>query len=130
MPHGSEPRRGRGALESDVLTALWAAHEPLTVAQVQQAVADDLAHTTVHTILARLCEKDAVAREWTGRSHTYRPVLAEPDLAARQMRRLLDREADRGAVLNRFVAELPAEDETALLAAVHRLRNAGPSGGA
>ncbi len=115
-----QPRRERGSLESQVLTALWAADRPLAVSEVQHVLGDDLAHTTVHTILGRLCEKGAVARDPGPRGHTYRPVLAEPDLAARRMRRLLDRAPDRSAVLHRFVAELSVEDEVAVLAALRR----------
>lgn len=121
MPARSRPRRGYGRLESDVLGAL-------SVGAVQQVIGADLAHTTVHTILTRLCEKGAVARDQTGRGHAYRPVLAEPDLAARQMRRLLDREADRGAVLSRFVTELSPADETVVLAALRQPRGNAPGG--
>ena len=116
-----EARREPGSLEGEVLATLWAAAGPLTVGQVQEAVGAELAHTTVHTILTRLCEKGAVLRERAGRGHVYRAVLAEPDLAARRMRRLLNGEPDRSAVLARFVAELPPEDETALAEALRRL---------
>jgi DNA-binding MarR family transcriptional regulator len=103
----AEARREPGSLEAEVLAELWAAEGPLTVGQVQEAVGAELAHTTVHTILARLCEKGAVVRERAGRGHAYRAVLAEPD---------------RSAVLARFVADLPPEEETALSEALRRLR--------
>ena len=118
----AEARREPGSLEAEVLAELWAAEGPLTVGQVQEAVGAELAHTTVHTILARLCEKGAVVRERAGRGHAYRAVLAEPDLAAQRMRRLLNGEPDRSAVLARFVADLPPEEETALSEALRRLR--------
>lgn len=117
------PRRPAGDLEAEVLSALWAAAGPLSVGEVQDALGGGLAHTTVQTILVRLRGKGAVEREWDGRRHRYRPVLAEEDLTARQMRRLLDNEDDRASVLQRFVSELRPEDEAALQAALGRVRH-------
>lgn len=114
---GHDPgRRSPGELESEVLAVLWAADEPLVPAQVQHALAGDLAYNTVHTILVRLHAKGAVSRESVGRAHAYRPVLDGPGLAARQMRALLDKGSDRAAVLRRFVGELGSGDEQVLLA--------------
>jgi predicted transcriptional regulator len=61
------------------------------------------------TSLARLHDKGAVTRERAGRAYAYR--WADPAaLTARQMRRLLDRDEDRAAVLARFVADLGSAD--------------------
>ena len=116
-------RRPAGELEADVLAALWAAPGPLSVGQVQELLGRELAHTTVQTILVRLQAKRAVEREWDGRRYWYRPVLAESDLTARQMRRLLDGEGDRAGVLQRFVSELDPGDEAVLEAALSRARD-------
>lgn len=115
------PRRPAGDLEAEILSALWAAAGPLSVGDVQDALGGALAHTTVQTILVRLRDKGAVEREWDGRRHRYRPVLAEEDLTARQMRRLLESEDDRASVLQRFVSGLRPEDEAALQAALGRV---------
>lgn len=115
-------RRPAGDLEAEILSALWAASGPLSVGDVQEALGGGLAHTTVQTILVRLRGKGAVEREWDGRRHRYRPVLAEEDLTARRMRRLLEGEHDRASVLQRFVSELRPEDEAALQAALGRVR--------
>lgn len=108
-------RRPAGALEGDVLAALWAADEPLTPTAVQREVGGELAYTTVLTALVRLHEKGVVDRERCGRGYAYRPVLDRPGITAAQMRELLESEDDREAVLARFVGSLSAEDERALI---------------
>ena len=109
-------RRRAGELEGDILAALWAAPGPLSPADVQAAVAGDLAYNTVHTILTRLCEKGLVARVRAGRAVGYEPTKDAAELAADQMRAALGRGADRAAVLQRFVTSLDRADEAALRA--------------
>lgn len=112
---GSERRRrAPGALESEIMAALWAVDEALTPAGVQQALGGDLAYNTVQTILVRLHEKGLLARSAAGRAHAYTPVAGAEDQAARQMHALLDRGPDHQAVLQRFVTTLSAADESAL----------------
>lgn len=113
---GRSRRRGAGELESSILAALWSVSEPLTPAQVQAAVGDGLAYNTVHTILTRLCDKGLVARIPSGHGSSYRPTKDAAQLAAEQMRALLDHGPNRAAVLQRFVTALGAEDEAALRA--------------
>jgi predicted transcriptional regulator len=103
-------RRPSGGLEQDVLAVLAAAGAPLTPAEVQAELPDGLAYTTVMTSLARLHEKGAVTRERHGRAYAYRWAADQASVTARQMRRLLDRDEDRSAVLARFVAELGFDD--------------------
>ncbi|MFF2191319.1 BlaI/MecI/CopY family transcriptional regulator [Streptomyces sp. NPDC058157] len=107
-------RRGHGELESQVLAALGKAPGPVTAAWVQESVAGDLAYTTVMTILTRLHAKGAVARERAGRSFEWVPVANEAGLAALRMRKVLDGESDREAVLASFVTGLTAGDERLL----------------
>jgi predicted transcriptional regulator len=113
-------RRGPGELEAEVLAVLWQRHEPASAEQVRQQLEGPLAYTTVVTILSRLHEKGVVTREKQGRSFTYSPVDDEPGLAARRMRAVLDSEDDRDSVLARFVSNLPARDEQALLELLRR----------
>ncbi|MGN6815662.1 MAG: BlaI/MecI/CopY family transcriptional regulator [Solirubrobacterales bacterium] len=115
MNRRDQNRRPAGALEADVLAALWAAGRPLVPAEVQEEVGGDLAYTTVMTALTRLHEKGAVKREKVGRAFAYTPVLDEAGTAAAQMRELLGSGADREAVLARFVGSL-SEDEEKVLA--------------
>ncbi|WP_376774041.1 BlaI/MecI/CopY family transcriptional regulator [Allostreptomyces psammosilenae] len=111
---GSARRRGQGELEAQVLGALRQAPGPVSAAWVRERVGGELAYTTVVTILTRLHLKGAVARERAGRSFAWTPIADEAGLAALRMRRVLDAEADRQAVLASFVTALSADDERLL----------------
>jgi predicted transcriptional regulator len=111
---GMSDRRGAGELAGEVLGILQAAGEPLSPADVRARLGGDLAYTTVVTILSRLHAKGVLDRERDGRAFRYSPVADEPGLAARQMASVLAAEADREAVLARFVSSLSDEDEQAL----------------
>ena len=107
-------RRAAGQLEAAALGVLQAAGSPLTPARVRDELGDDLAYTTVVTILSRLHAKGVLTRQRSGRAYSYAPVADEPGLAARRMRQVLDAETDREAVLARFVSGLGPEDEQVL----------------
>jgi predicted transcriptional regulator len=66
------------------------------------------------TILTRLHTKGAVARQRAGRSFQWTPVADEAGLAALRMRKVLDAETDREAVLTSFVTALSPGDERLL----------------
>ncbi|MFF5284116.1 BlaI/MecI/CopY family transcriptional regulator [Streptomyces sp. NPDC013171] len=107
-------RRGQGELEAQVLGVLRGAAEPVPVAWVQERLGGGLAYTTVITILTRLHAKGAVARERAGRSFVWTAVADEAGLAALRMRKVLDAETDREAVLASFVTALSPNDERLL----------------
>jgi len=107
-------RRGQGELEAQVLSALRAAPGPETAAWVRERLGGTLAYTTVMTILTRLHAKRVVTRERAGRSFLWTAAADEAGLAAHRMRRVLDSEADREAVLMSFVSGLSARDEELL----------------
>ena len=115
-------RRPAGALEAEILAALWAADEALTPAAVQKELGGELAYTTVMTALTRLHEKGVVSREKVGRAYTYTAVLDQPGIAAARMRDLLESGEDRKAVLARFVGSLSDEDERALMELLRTVR--------
>lgn len=119
-------RRPAGALEAEILAALWAAGRPLTPGEVLEELGDRLAYTTVMTALSRLHEKGAVERERSGRAYAYTPVLDQAGIAATRMRALLDAREDRRAVLARFVGSLSDDDERALAALLRVARGEGP----
>jgi predicted transcriptional regulator len=121
----SGARRAAGELEAAALAVLQAAGSPLTPAQVRDELGDDLAYSTVVTILSRLHAKGVLARHRSGRSYSYAPVTDRPGLAARRMRGVLDAEADREAVLARFVSGLAPEDEQTLRRMLANLRDPG-----
>ncbi len=95
---------------------LWSADQPLTPADVQARLEDNLAYTTVVTILTRLHDKGVATREKHGRSFRYHTVDDEAGLAARKMTKVLDAEPDRDSVLARFVTQLSESDEAVLRA--------------
>ncbi|QTZ92886.1 BlaI/MecI/CopY family transcriptional regulator [Streptomyces auratus] len=117
-------RRGQGQLEAQVLAALHRAPGPAGAAWVQERLGGDLAYTTVLTILSRLHAKQAVTRERSGRAYLWSPAADEAGLAALRMRRVLDGEPDRDAVLTSFVSTLSAQDEQLLRTLLDRAAEA------
>jgi predicted transcriptional regulator len=107
-------RRAAGELEAAVLEALQHAGVALSPGEVREAIGGGLAYTTVVTILSRLHAKGLLSRQKAGRVYRYVPVADQPGLAARRMARVLDEEADREAVLARFVSALSDRDEALL----------------
>jgi len=120
-------RRGQGELEAQVLSALRAADGPATAGWVQERLGGGLAYTTVVTILTRLMAKGAVTRERAGRSFAWTPAADEAGLAARRMRKVLDSESDREAVLASFVTGLDADDERMLRDLLDRAKGDAPA---
>lgn len=121
-------RRGQGELEAQVLAVLRTADGPATAGWVQEHLEGDLAYTTVITILSRLYAKKAVTRSREGRSYTWTSASDEAGLAALRMRRVLDGERDRDAVLARFVSALSPGDEERLRTLLARAEAAGGPG--
>ena len=121
-------RRTSGALESEVLAALWAADRPLTPGEVAQAVDGRLAYTTVQTILTRLYGKGAVERRSAGRGHVYTAVLDEAGITASRMHSVLNRGGDYVTVLSRFVGRLSPAEEAALAAILAQSAQESQSG--
>jgi predicted transcriptional regulator len=107
-------RRAAGELEAEVLAVLQDAGSALSPADVRERIGGSLAYTTVVTILSRLHAKGVLERHKSGRAFCYAPVADQPGLAARRMARVLDSEADREAVLARFVSVLSGSDEELL----------------
>ena len=74
--------------ELDVMDVLWE-RGASTVAEVQEALADDLAYTTVLTILRTLEEKGYVTHEEAGRAYRYAPTVARSEAGASAVGRLM-----------------------------------------
>lgn len=107
-------RRAMGALEEEVMAYLWSADCAASPAEVHQAVAPELAYTTIMTILTRLYEKGRLSRGQRGRAYTYEPVSSEAEHRAAKMQHTLVDAGDRGAVLSQFVESLDPQDVTTL----------------
>src|SRR5690606_27570746 len=73
--------------ELDIMDVLWE-RGASTVAEVQQHLADDLAYTTVLTMLRTLEEKGYVTHEEEGRAYRYIPLVEREDAGASAVRRL------------------------------------------
>jgi predicted transcriptional regulator len=101
-------------LESEILSALWAAGRPLTPGETVEAVGGGLAYTTVQTILTRLVAKGVVQRQPAGRAFVHSPVLDQAGVVASKMRAVLDSGGDQQAVLSRFIGTLSPDEETIL----------------
>jgi predicted transcriptional regulator len=110
-------RRAPGELEAEVLTTLWAADAPMTAAEVQAQLAGDLAATTIITILNRLVDKEMVGRTRAvgDRAYRYSATRERAEHAADRMYAFLATDADRRAVLARFVGRLSKADRRAIL---------------
>lgn len=63
------------AREAELMQVLWE-HGPSTVGEVQERLKDDLAYTTVLTILQKLQKKGYVTHEEVGRSHRFMAVIS------------------------------------------------------
>ena len=73
--------------ELDVMNALWD-RGPSTVAEVRKALEDELAYTTVLTVLRILEEKGYVGHEAEGRAHRYSPLVERGAARDSALRRL------------------------------------------
>jgi predicted transcriptional regulator len=112
MSRGS--RRATGELEAEVLEVLWDDGGRMTPSDVgaRLHVEQELAYTTVMTVLTRLYEKGVLCRERRGRAWAYQPVLTREEHAAGRMNQILHSGGDRSKALARFVDQMtPVERE-------------------
>lgn len=97
-----------------MLAALAALDRPAGAAELRERLAGRPAHTTVNTILSRLCDKRLVARVRDGRQYRYRLAVDEARLVADRMYDHLRFANDARSVLSRFVQSLSPDEEQAL----------------
>lgn len=77
--------------ELDVMAVLWELGDA-TVAEVQERLPDDLAYTTVLTVLRTLEEKGHVGhRPGTGRAYRYHPLVERSVAGKSALRRMVGR---------------------------------------
>ncbi|MEJ2216505.1 MAG: BlaI/MecI/CopY family transcriptional regulator [Gemmatimonadota bacterium] len=75
--------------ELDVMAVLWE-NGGATVAEVRKRLSDELAYTTVLTVLRTLEEKGYVSHEPTeGRAYRYRPLVARKAAGASALKRVV-----------------------------------------
>lgn len=76
--------------ELDVMSVLWERGSG-TVAEVREALSDDLAYTTVLTVLQTLEEKGHVRHEQEGRAYRYHPTVEAGEAGRSALRRVRDK---------------------------------------
>jgi len=114
-----DPERVLGPLEAEAMKALWSGDGPMSVRDVLDQLnagrSDSLAYTTVMTVLARLADKQILARVRDGRGYVYEAAVSDTaQIAVRGVMR------DFGdAAMAHFVDEARADPE--LLARLQRL---------
>ena len=105
--------------ELDVMAVLWQ-RGPSTVAEVRERLPDDLAHTTVQTVLRVLEEKGCVSHTDEGKAHRFR-ARVKPELAGvRAATRIVDKMF--GGSTERLLTHLVAERDVPT-AELRRLRD-------
>ena len=100
------------ARELDVINVLWK-RGPSTVSEVREALEDDLAYTTVLSVLRVLEDKGHVTHDTEGRAHRYRPLVERDVAASSALRRVKDNlfAGSSGLLLTRLVEDAPLSDE-------------------
>ncbi len=98
--------------ELDVMSVLWDVG-PATVAEVRERIADDLAYTTVLTILRTLEQKGYVSHTEDGRAHRYKPLVKREVAGRTALRQLVDKVFDGSPelLLTQFVSDENLSDE-------------------
>lgn len=74
--------------ELDVMGVLWEAGSA-TVAEVRARLADDLAYTTVLTVLRTLEEKGHVGHVEEGKAYRYHPLVERREAGSSVLRRMM-----------------------------------------
>lgn len=74
--------------ELDVMVVLWE-HGSATVAEMREQLVDELAYTTVLTVLRTLEEKGYVAHTDEGRAHRYHPLVERARAGRSALRRMV-----------------------------------------
>ena len=104
-----------GSLEAKIMDVSWDCEDDfLPVRDVLQRLDDDLAYTTVMTVMNRLYEKGLLRRRRSGRAWVYRPAMSREAFTAATMSDVLNRAGNRRSALLHFIADLPGEDADAL----------------
>ena len=98
--------------ELDVMSVLWDVG-PATVAEVRERIADDLAYTTVLTILRTLEQKGYVSHTEDGRAHRYKPLVKREVAGRTALRRLVEKVFDGSPelLLTQLVSDKNLSDE-------------------
>jgi len=105
--------------ELDVMAVLWQRGSG-TVAEVRDALDDDLAYTTVLTVLRTLEEKCYVTHTAEGKAHRYVPAVTQRAAGGSALSRVLDKIFDGSTelLLTQLVSDRKLDPDE-----LRRLRN-------
>jgi BlaI family penicillinase repressor len=92
--------------ELDVMSVLWE-RGSATVAEVLDSLGEELAYTTVLTVLRGLESKGAVRHDEEGKAYRYFPSIQPTKIGRRSLERLLDKvyQGSRELLLTQLVAD-------------------------
>ena len=98
--------------ELDVMAVLWD-RGAATVAQVRDQLTDDLAYTTVLTVLRTLEAKEHVGHEPEGRAHLYFPRTVRRDATRESVDHVIDKvfQGSADLLFARVLADRPLSAE-------------------
>jgi BlaI family transcriptional regulator, penicillinase repressor len=77
-------------LELQIMQVIWK-RGTSTVSEVQEALEQQLAYTTVQTMLNILCRKGKLKRKLSGRAYEYTAAVSEAKASGHALRDLVDR---------------------------------------
>lgn len=103
-----------GALEREVMDVLWDCPDELCTREVLGRLADELAYTTVATVLTNLARKQMVERFSSAGRWAYRPLRSREGYAAAVMSQALADAGDRHRTLELFRDLLGDDDRDVL----------------
>ncbi len=104
-----------GSLEAKIMDVAWTHSDAfLSVRDVLSRLDDDLAYTTVMTVMNRLYEKGLLRRRRAGRAWSYRPTGSNEAYIAAAMAEALNAAENRTAALLHFLADLDRDEAAAL----------------
>lgn len=92
--------------ELDIMSVLWR-HGHATVAEIRDALTDDLAYATVQTMLRVLETKGYVAHTTEGRAFVFHPLVAQDAAADTALMRLVHKvyHGSRELLVTRLLAD-------------------------
>ena len=101
-----------GPLEAEIMDHAWKRSGPVTVREVVDSVGarNDLAYTTVMTVMERLSTKGFLVRRKVGRAYSYEPRMSRDDYSASLVRSVIAASRDRRSVLLGFVRSVKEDD--------------------
>jgi BlaI family transcriptional regulator, penicillinase repressor len=98
--------------EAEIMEVLWD-RGPSTVSEVKEAVPDELAYTTVLTILRKLEAKKYVGHDTEGKAHRYKALVEREAARSSALRDLAAKffKGSAGLLMTQLVSDHKLSDE-------------------